>query len=77
MRMFDTIEDLLQRGAQPGDMMILVREKKEAALITDLKMQLDEATYPLLTQAGLVSADSFLLEASQAVQLLIAGLRLT
>lgn len=76
MRMFDAIEDLLQRGAQPGDMMILVREKKEAALITDLKMQLDEATYPLLTQAGLVSADSFLLEASQAVQLLIAGLRL-
>ena len=74
--MFDCMEDLLGRGAKPGDMMILVREKKEAALITDLKAQLSPDNYPLLTQAGLVSADSFLLEASQAVQLLIAGLRL-
>lgn len=74
--MFDAMEGLLREGAQPGDMMILVREKKEAALITDLKGQLTSEQYPYLSQAGLVSADSFLLEASEAVQVLIAGLRL-
>ena len=61
--MFDTIGDLLERGVRPSDMMILVREKKEAALICEL------SPYPI------VSADSFLLEASQAVQLIIAGLK--
>lgn len=76
LEMFDTMEELLARGAAPEDMMILVREKKEAALITDLKAQLTADQYPCLTRAGLVSADSFLLEASEAVQLVMAGLRL-
>ena len=73
--MFDTMEDLLSRGARPSDMMVLVREKKEAALITDLHMSLDAESYPHLCAAHMVSADSFLLEASEAVQLVIAGLR--
>lgn len=61
--MFDTIGVLLEKGAHLSDMMILVREKKEAALISAL------SPYPI------VSADSFLLEASEAVRLVIAGLR--
>ena len=73
--MFDTMEQLLQRGMAPADMMILVREKKEAALITDLKTQLDEQLYPHLSAARIVSADSFLLDASQAVRIVIAGLQ--
>ena len=73
--MFDEMEHLLQLGAKPADMMILVREKKDAALITDLHTMLDAEEYPLLSQAAIVSADSFLLEASEAVQTVIAGLK--
>ena len=71
----DTMEDLLRRGMSPADMMILVRTKDEAALITDLKTQLDPNTYPLLSAARIVSADSFLLDASEAVKTIIAGLQ--
>lgn len=73
--MFDAMESLLSRGASPSDMMILVREKKEAAYITDLHAGLDASQYPLLSAAHIVSADSFLLEASEAVRTVIAGLR--
>ena len=73
--LFDTMEGLLQRGMAPADMMVLVREKKEAALITDLKAMLDPQTYPKLSAARIVSADSFLLDASQAVRIVIAGLQ--
>ena len=77
--MFDTIEDLLSRGAHASDIMILVREKKEAALITDLHASLNiqpsTFNYPNFSQANLVSADSFLLEASEAVRTVIAGLK--
>ena len=62
-RMFEQIEDLLAQGTKPSDIMILVREKKDAALITSL------------TSLPIVSADSFVLEASEAVRLIIAGLR--
>ena len=48
--MFDTMEDLLHRGMSPADMMILVRTKAEAALITDLKTQLDPDTYLHITR---------------------------
>ena len=77
--MFDAIEDLLAQGAQPSDMMILVREKKESALICDLHATITNnqspITYPNLSQTNLVSADSFLLEASEAVRTIIAGLK--
>lgn len=78
--MFDSIEDLLAKGISPSDIMILVREKKEAALICDLHTQLqnesvDETEHPLLAKTHMVSADSFLLDASEAVRLVIAGLR--
>ena len=73
--MFDNMEALLSHGAAPADMMVLVREKKEAALITNLHSYLDSEHYPNLCRASMVSADSFVLEASQDVQLIIAGLR--
>ena len=77
--MFDAIEDLLSKGAQPSDMMILVREKKEAALICDLHASVTRnpspVTHPNLSATNLVSADSFLLEASEAVRTIIAGLK--
>lgn len=73
--MFDEMEQLLQQGARPADMMILVREKKEAALITDLHSALAKEEFPCLSAAAIVSADSFLLEASEAVLAVIAGLR--
>ena len=73
--MFDTMEQLLQKGAVPSDIMILVREHKEAVFVTDLHASLDSVAYPLLAKAHMVSADSFLLEASQDVQTVIAGLK--
>jgi ATP-dependent exoDNAse (exonuclease V) beta subunit len=63
MDMFEQIGNLLDKGARLSDMMILVREKKEAALICGL------SPYPI------VSADSFLLDASEAVRMVIAGLK--
>ena len=73
--MFDRMEELLQRGASPSDMMVLVRKGDQATLITDAHAALDPEQYPLLTAAPIVSAQSFLLEASEAVQLIISGLR--
>ena len=73
--MFDNMEALLRLGASPADMMVLVREKKEATLLTDLHAYLDADAYPLLSKADIVSADSYVLEASRDVQLLVAGLR--
>lgn len=63
LAMFEQIGQLVDRGAHYSDIMILVREKKEANLICDL------SPYPV------VSADSFVLEASEDVRLIIAGLR--
>jgi len=61
--MFDRIGELVEKGTRLSDILILVREKKEANLICDL------SPYPV------VSADSYVLEASADVQLVIAGLR--
>ena len=73
--MFDRIEELLQRGTSPSDIMILVRKGDQATLITEAHAALDAAQYPLLSAAPIVSAQSFLLEASEAVKLIISGLR--
>lgn len=78
--MFDDIEDLLAKGAQPSDIMILVREKKEASLICDLHSSLSNhqsqiTNHQYLSQTNMVSSDSFLLEASESVKMLIAGLK--
>ena len=62
-RMFEQIDQLLQKGTNPSDIMILVREKKEAAMLCEM------------TDLPIVSADSFMLEASTDVQRIIAALR--
>jgi len=72
--MFDEIERLLEKDAQASNMMILVREKKDAAYITDLHAQLAN-DYSQLAVTPIVSADSFLLEASNDVQTIIAALQ--
>ena len=75
MEMFEQMEDLLSRGVRAEEMMVLVREKKEAMRVTEMHADLDEAQFPHLSQVKIVSADSFLLEASTDVQLVIAGLK--
>ncbi len=75
MEMFEQMEDLLARGVKAEEMMVLVREKKEAMRVTEMHADLDEAQFPHLSQVKIVSADSFLLEASTDVQLVIAGLK--
>jgi len=74
--MFDQMEDLLAHGAQPSDMMVLVRKGSQAMLITEAHANLDMDIYPHLCGTSMVSAQSFLLEASEAVQLIISGLRM-
>ena len=73
--MFEQMEALLQKGVRAEDMMVLVRFRSEAVAITDMKAELDEAQFPLLTKTAVVSADSFQLDASADVQLIIAALR--
>ena len=76
--MFDTIEERLAVGEQQSDMMILVREKKEAQYIVDIHRDIlasDSTRYNHVRGISFVSADSFQLEASQAVQVIIAALR--
>ena len=75
MEMFEQMEDLLTRGVRAEEMMVLVREKKEAMRVTQMHADLDEAQFPHLSGVKIVSADSFLLEASTDVQLVIAGLK--
>ena len=75
MEMFEQMEDLLSRGVRAEEMMVLVREKKEAMRVTEMHADLDEAQFPHLSGVKIVSADSFLLEASTDVQLVIAGLK--
>ena len=75
MEMFEQMEDLLARGVRAEEMMVLVREKKEAMRVTEMHADLDETQFPHLSNVKIVSADSFLLEASSDVQLVIAGLK--
>ena len=73
--MFAQMEYLLEHGASPSDMMILIRKGSQAVPITEAHANLDPAQYPALSQTSIVSAQSFLLESSEAVQLIISGLR--
>ena len=76
--MFNTIEERLAAGERQSDMMILVRNKKEAQQIVDIHRDIllsNTEKYNHVREVSFVSADSFQLEASQAVQLIIAALR--
>lgn len=75
-QMFDAMEQLLCSGVHPADMMVLVRRGAEAQWITSEHACLNEEDYPNLSQASFVSASSFQLDASEAVNTIIAALRL-
>ena len=76
MEMFRTMEQLLKDGMQPSDLLILVRSgKTDFPLLTRLHSSLDPTDYPNLTKTPIVSERSFLLEASTAVNVIIAALR--
>ncbi len=72
--LFDTMEQLLP-DIDPSQMMVLVRGAADAQLITDAHAYLDPEQYPNLSKAAFVSASSFQLDASEAVNTLIAALR--
>lgn len=73
--MFDTMEQLLARGAHAGDFMVLVRRNREAREIAEMHAGLDSTRYPRLSAVRFVSSDSYVLEASRDVQIVIHGLR--
>lgn len=73
--MFDTMEELLRGGARASDLMVLVRRNQEAREVTEYHARLDEQTYPLLAKTRFVSSDSYVLEASRDVQIVIRALR--
>ena len=73
-QLFDTMEHLLP-DIDPSQMMVLVRGAADAQLITDAHAYLDPEQYPNLSKAAFVSASSFQLDASEAVNTLIAALR--
>lgn len=74
--MFDTMEGLLQRGADAGDMLILVRNKKELTPIVEaFRVCAEDGEHELLAKTKLVSSDSFQLESSMAVQAVMNALK--
>ena len=75
MDMFQTMETLLDQGMQPTDMMVLARFGADAKFITDMFSHLDTNQFPRLTKIHMVSENSFLLDASEEVKCVIAGLQ--
>ena len=73
--MFQTMESLLSQGVSASDMMVLVRNGYQAAEITNAHSLLDVSLFPCLSQASFVSATSYLLDASEAVKVIINALR--
>ncbi len=77
--MFQTIESLLEAGERPSDIMILVRKGAEATKVVNFftNLQHPKATIATscLQDVRLVSADSFCLNRSTSVLLVISALR--
>lgn len=73
-QMFSTIEALLAHGASASDCLILCRTKKEAADVIKAFSEA-QADSGQLAKVALASADSFLLESSASVCIVIAALR--
>lgn len=72
---FLTIEDLLAQGERPSDIMILVRRNREARQVVQAFYSLDRETLPRLVTTQLVSADSFKLNQSASVMVVVNALR--
>ena len=77
--MFEQIEELLRQGVEAKDCLILLRGNKSAdakmVLPVFREMQQDAATYPYLSKAEIVSADSFDLDGSRSVNVAVNGLK--
>ncbi len=77
--MFKQIDALLRKGAKANDMLILIRENKEAALISDalndMRNNPDYSDCTNLKDLILISNDSFYLKSSQSVNILIEALK--
>ena len=69
--MFNTIDDLINDGMQPADILILVRKNKEAMLIADKFAQI-KLTQPNIR---LINSDSFRLDSSPSVLAVINALK--
>lgn len=68
------VESLLETGILPGDIAILVRKKKEGAMVVD--RLLGHSKERSRFQYKVISNESLLLDASWAVRLIIYGIRL-
>jgi len=68
------VESLLETGISPGDIAILVRKKKEGALVVDklLSHSRDRSQF----HYKVISNESLFLDASWAVRLIVYGIRL-
>ncbi len=75
--MLTQIENLLAQGDKPSDMLILIRTRAQAQAILGVYRQMvqDREQYPHLAQHRPVSNDSYVLEASEAVQTVMQALR--
>ncbi|MGM9837469.1 MAG: UvrD-helicase domain-containing protein [Paludibacteraceae bacterium] len=72
--MFDTIEDLLEKGERPADIMILVRTKGQAQKVIKYIDSMPADTWRKVQAARIVSGDSFQLDRSVSVLLVIKAL---
>ena len=73
--MFDQIEELLQQGITPDQIMILVRGNKDTDTIIDEYNRLDKSQYEKLSQVAFATENSYKLLASQDVRMIIAILK--
>ncbi|MCQ2311119.1 MAG: UvrD-helicase domain-containing protein [Paludibacteraceae bacterium] len=75
--MLAEIETLLQQGDKPSDMLILIRKRAQAQDILSVYQQLiqDHEHYPNLLHHRPVSNDSYVLETSPAVMMVMQALR--
>lgn len=73
-KMFDTVSDLIKKGASASDCLILCRTKKEAKDVIRAFAKA-QSENEILSSVGMASADSFLLEASPSVCVVINALR--
>ena len=75
--MFRTMEELLRKGMQPDNMLVLLRQGKGMfERLTKAHAALDPNEFPLLSSTPIVSERSFLLDASDAVMTVIAALKM-
>ncbi|MBP5290227.1 MAG: PD-(D/E)XK nuclease family protein, partial [Paludibacteraceae bacterium] len=75
--MFVEMEKLLASGVESKDCLILIRKNADARLLIRLfrEMQQDKTSFPRLSRSEIVSGDSFALDGSRAVNVVINGLK--